>query len=215
MTFGSPPVEAIILAAGRSSRMGSNKLAADLDGKPVVAHVADAIEAAGLPPPIVVLGHDAAAVRDALRDRHVRFVEVPDYAEGLSRSLRRGVQAVSDEALAAIICLGDMPFIPPEMLRAMASDAHEGSIVVPRLAGNPGNPILWGRAWFPRLTTLSGDTGAKSLLAELADRLCFIDCDEEGIRIDVDTPQALAAARQRAVMRRIPSKPPTGDGPAR
>lgn len=190
-------VETVILAAGRASRMGMNKLLADLDGQPVIGHVIDAVEEAGLSPPIVTIGHHGQLVRDALKGRRARFVEAPDHDQGLSQSLRSAIEALPEQTLAAIICLGDMPFIPARLLRRMAGEAAIDSILVPRFDGCPGNPVLWGNAWFPRLKTLSGDTGAKSLLGELAEFVQFVDEDDEGVRIDIDTPDALAAARER------------------
>ncbi len=192
-------VAAIVLAAGKASRMGFNKLTADLRGKPVLAHVVDAVAAAGLAPPVVVIGHDRRAVQAALAGRDVRFVFAADHAQGLSRSLRAGIAAVACEAQAALILLGDMPFVPPAMLRRMAAEASEDAILVPRRGGQPGNPVLWGRTWFPRLVTLGGDVGAKSLIAELSASVRFIDWEDDGVRLDVDTPDALDLARTRVM----------------
>jgi CTP:molybdopterin cytidylyltransferase MocA len=136
-------------------------------------------------------------VRDGLAGRRARFVEAPNHDQGLSQSLRSAIEALPEQTLAAIICLGDMPFIPADLLRRMAAAAASDSILVPRFEGRPGNPVLWGKAWFPRLTALSGDAGAKSLLGELAGFVQFIDWDDEGVHIDIDTPDALAAARER------------------
>lgn len=189
-------VGAIILAAGRSSRMGgSNKLLADLGGRPVVAHVRAAIADAGLPPPVVVLGNMAEPVRAAL-DGPAIFTTAPDFAEGLSRSLRAGIAAVPADWDSAIICLGDMPRIGAALLRTMAAAFRGGSeIVVPSWNGKRGNPVLWSRAHFPALATLSGDVGGKALLAELADHVTELPVDSDGILADIDTPEALAAAR--------------------
>lgn len=188
-------VQPIILAAGRATRMGATKLAADLNGRPIIAHVAAAIAEAGLPPPILVLGHDADVVRAAWGNRPARFVIAADHGEGLSRSLAHGIAALPEDALAALVCLGDMPFVPAALLRDMAALATPDAIVVPRVDGRPGNPVLWGRTYFARLASLSGDVGGRALMAEFADAVRFLDCDAPGIRIDIDTPQALAAAR--------------------
>ena len=124
------PVGAIILAAGRSSRMGDeHKLLADWRGKPLVAHVVDAVAAAGLPPPVVVLGARAEEVRAALGERPAVYVMAADYAEGLSRSLRAGIAAVPPTWSAAIICLADMPRITPALLQALA--AAPGDVALP------------------------------------------------------------------------------------
>jgi molybdenum cofactor cytidylyltransferase len=121
-------VGVIVLAAGLSSRMGGNKLLADLNGRPVLAHVLAAIDAAGLPS-LIVLGRDAEAVRQVAGDR--KTVQAVDYEEGLSRSLRAGVAAAPAEWQAAIICLGDMPRVPAEVLRALAARGSRSAIVAP------------------------------------------------------------------------------------
>jgi molybdenum cofactor cytidylyltransferase len=189
-------VGAIVLAAGRSTRMGSNKLLADLNGKPVVAHIVDSITAAGLPPPLVVLGNMADEVRAALTGRPATFVTAPDYAAGLSASLRAGIAAVPADWSAALVCLGDMPRVTPATLRALAAAATgPGVVAVPMWNDKRGNPVLWGNAHFARLATLSGDVGGKALLAEAGDALVEVAADSDGVLADIDTPEALAAMR--------------------
>jgi molybdenum cofactor cytidylyltransferase len=191
------PVGAIILAAGRSSRMGQDhKLLADWCGKPLIAHVADSVTAADLPPPIVVLGARGDEVRAALGDRQATFVAAPDYAEGLSRSLRAGIAAVPAEWSAAIICLADMPRITPELLQVIA--AAPGDIALPVWAGKRGNPVRFGRQHFPRLMTLEGDVGGKAVLAD-AVLLTEVAAISDAVLDDIDTPEALATLRARAV----------------
>jgi molybdenum cofactor cytidylyltransferase len=191
-------VGAIILAAGRSSRMGGpHKLLETWAGKPIIAHVADAISAAGLPPPIVVTGARGDDVRAALAGRAAVFVAAADYAEGLSRSLRTGVAAVPAEWGAALVCLGDMPRVEPAVLAALA--AAPGHIVVPRWAGRRGNPVRWSRQHFAGLMALAGDVGGKALLAEFADDVTEIDAISDAVLDDIDTPAALAALRTRAL----------------
>lgn len=190
-------VGAIILAAGRSTRMGGpSKLVADLHGRAVVAHVVEAVAAAGLPPPIVVVGDRAEAVRGALGGQAVEFVVAPDFADGLSASLRAGLASVPPEWRAALVLLGDMPRVTPATLRALAAAAaDDATIAVPVWAGKRGNPVLWGRAHFGALRGLTGDVGGKALLSEFADRVIEVAADSDGVLIDVDTPEALAALR--------------------
>ena len=191
------PVGAILLAAGRSTRMsGANKLLADLGGRPVVARTLDSIEAAGLPA-LVVLGNMAGEVRAALGER-ARFVEAPDFAEGLSRSLRAGIATAPADWRAAIVALGDMPEVPAAVLAAMVAAFREPhDIVVPVWRGKRGNPVLWPRAHFTRLAALSGDVGGKALLAEFADHIVEVEVDTDAVLTDIDTPDALDASRRR------------------
>lgn len=190
-------VGAIILAAGRSTRMGgSSKLVADLHGRAVVTHVVGAVAAAGLPQPIVVVGDRAEAVRAALDGHPVDIVVARDFAEGLSASLRAGLAAVPPSWSAALVLLGDMPRVTPATLRALAAAAlDDATIAVPVWKGKRGNPVLWGRAHFGALRGLSGDVGGKALLSDHAGRVVEVAADSDGVLIDVDTPEALAALR--------------------
>lgn len=194
-------VAVVVLAAGRSSRMGANKLVAPLGDSSVIAHVVDAIARAELAPPIIVLGNEALLVRAALAGRAATFVDAPDFAAGLSQSLRSGIEALAPGTRAAMICLGDMPFMPSPLLAAMAAMADTDRIIAPRRDGRIGNPIVWGSAFFDSLTRLTGDAGARSLLADHGKQLSFIEWDDDGIFLDVDTPAALAAARRRSTAR--------------
>ena len=188
-------VGAIILAAGRSTRMGDDhKLLALWRGKPLVAHVADAIAAAGLPPPLVVLGARADDVRAALAGRPAQFVVAADHAEGLSRSLRAGIAAVPAGWRAALVCLGDMPRIEPELIAALAAAA--GDVALPVWAGKRGNPVRWDRRHFARLMALMGDVGGKAVLADAA-VLTEVVALSDAVLDDIDTPAALAALRGR------------------
>lgn len=188
-------VGAIILAAGQSRRMGANKLVAEFRGQPLVAHVVDAVASAGLPPAIVVTGHAKDLIVAALVGRDVRFAHAGDHGAGLSRSLAAGLEAVPSAWQAAIICLGDMPLVSPDLLRALAARATPDAVVLPYHAGRRGNPVLWGRACFARLAAIQGDVGGKVLLDELANDVIEIAWDDASILRDVDTPADLAALR--------------------
>jgi len=191
----TPNCGAIILAAGQSRRMGSNKLIAELNGRRVITYVADAIDKAGLPPPIVVLGHDPEPVRAALGDHAVRFVTANDHAEGMARSLAAGIMAVPLDWDAVIICLGDMPLVAPALLRSLSAQAHHAAILVPTYEGRRGNPVLWGRDYFGELAGLRGDIGARTLLERHADAVTLIPWADACIHLDADTPQDLALVR--------------------
>jgi len=190
-----PAVGAIILAAGRARRMGMNKLIADLWGKPVILHVVERVATAHLPPPVVVVPPDNFSLHAVLRHQDAIFAVSNRSEEGISHSIRAGVEAAPREWVAAFICLGDMPLVPPHLLREMALAAGPDSILVPRRKGITGNPVVWGRDYFPRLTALAGDAGARRLFVEFADRLVYFDTANEGIHLDIDTPEMLEALR--------------------
>jgi molybdenum cofactor cytidylyltransferase len=196
----APRIGAVVLAAGKSSRMGAtNKLTAEVEGRAMVARAVDAARLAGAAPIIVVTGHEADAVRETLTDAPVRFVHNPDFAEGLSTSLRTGIKALPDGLDASFVCLGDMPDLTSAHLARLiaAFDPDEGrTICVPTVSGKRGNPILWGASYFAELQGLKGDTGAKHLIGEHADAVCEVPMPDDASLRDIDTPEELAARRE-------------------
>lgn len=192
----APRVTALVLAAGRSSRMGpTNKLLAEVNGAPLVARAVDAALASQAASVIVVTGHQGESVARALADRPVTFVHNPAFAEGLSSSLRAGLAAVPGESDAVVVCLGDMPRVASgviDRLIAAYSPLESRAICVPTTHGKQGNPVLWDRAFFAEMAALTGDAGAKRLIGQHADRLCEVPVEDAGILYDVDTPDLLA-----------------------
>jgi molybdenum cofactor cytidylyltransferase len=191
-----PRVAALVLAAGQSRRMGPvNKLTADVDGRPMVVRAVDAALASGARPVIVVTGHEAEKVRAALTGKPVTFVHNPDYAEGLSTSLVRGIDAVPAEADGAVVCLGDMPRISGSLIDRLiaAFNPLEGrSVVVPTFRGKRGNPVVWARRHFAGMRRLAGDVGARHLIGENEDQVAEVEGPDDAVLHDVDTPEALA-----------------------
>ena len=195
-----PRLAGLVLAAGRSRRMGErNKLLAKLDGIPMVARVVDNLLSTRLDPVLVVTGHEPEAVRAALRGRPVKTVENPRFAEGLSTSLVAGVEALDEAVDGVLVALGDMPFMSPEdlarLLDAFVPDAP--GIYVPVQGGQRGNPVLFSRAFFAEMTAVSGDRGARKLIDAHPEAVREVPVGAEGIHIDVDTPDALAAVAAR------------------
>lgn len=187
-------VTAVVLAAGASSRFGSNKLLADLDGRPVLQHVLDAVAAAGLTGAVVVLGEARDAVEAAIDWRGERITVNERPQDGLSSSLRVGLdEAARESATAAVIVvLGDQPAIRPEVIRAVVDAAQDSPVpfVHARYSGDGApNPVLVRRAAWARAAGLSGDRGLGPLLATIPDQVLPVDV--EGANPDVDTPADL------------------------
>ena len=195
----APRCGAIVLAAGLSRRMGSNKLLADLHGKPLVTHVVDAIAAAGLPAPIIVLGPAAEKVQACLADRDAKFVMAERHADGMAYSLVAGILAVPPGWKAAIICLADMPSVAPDLLRRLAQESAPSAIAIPTFDGRRGNPVLWGRDYFAEIGSLSGDSGARGLFARHADKIIEVPWCDDSIHMDVDTIDALDQLRNQPI----------------
>jgi molybdenum cofactor cytidylyltransferase len=179
--------------------MGSNKLVAELDGESIVRRTVRAVLGSRARPIVVVTGHEAEAVRGALAGLDVRFVHNPDFADGMSTSLRVGL-AAAGTVDAALICLGDMPRLRPEhfdtVIDAFRSD-DPAEIVVPTYDRKRGNPVLWPRRYFAEIAALSGDVGAKALIDRYTDHVRLVAIDDSAILVDVDTPAALAELRRR------------------
>jgi molybdenum cofactor cytidylyltransferase len=197
---GNRNVAAIILAAGRSTRMGGpNKLLAELDGKKLVRIAAEQALASKASDVVVVTGHQADLVEKALEGLKVRFVRNPDFAGGLASSVKAGIAAVSEHADGAVICLGDMPLIDAHLIdRLIETFAPDRGnlIVVPAADGRRGNPVLWSRRFFKELMTLDGDIGARHLIAKHAEAVAEVPVEGKSAFLDIDTPQALEAARR-------------------
>jgi molybdenum cofactor cytidylyltransferase len=199
---GPPRLAAVLLAAGRSTRMGGpNKLLVPIDGKPMVRHAAEAARAAGVAEIVVVTGHMAAEVERALAGLAVRIVHNPDHASGLASSLRAGIAALGPDIDGAFVLLGDMPRIAARHLQSLAAafDPAAGrGIVVPTRAGRRGNPVLWGRAFFKAFRDLDGDVGARHLIGAHPEAVAEVEMPDEASLLDIDTPEALAALRGAA-----------------
>ncbi len=194
---GQPAIAALILAAGESRRMGGvNKLVATVAGRPLVRIAAEAALASRARPVILVTGHDAAAVEAALAGLSVRFVRNPDYADGLSTSLRAGIGALPAGIDGVVVMLADMPDVGPAVVDRLIAAFHperHAEIVVPVRAGRRGNPVLWGARFFAALAAVTGDTGGRQLIGRNGESVVEIEMGAAVTR-DVDTPEALAEA---------------------
>lgn len=196
----APGIAALVLAAGRSTRYGTaNKLLEDLDGVPIVRHVARAALQSRARPVVVVTGHEAERVARAVADLDVRVLVNPDYAQGLSTSLKAGLAALPSDIDGALVCLGDMPRITASHLDSLISAfaPKEGrSIAVPVHNGKRGNPVLFARSLFAEMLEAEGDTGARHLIGRHAEDVAEVDLGTSAIFVDVDTPDSLARLKR-------------------
>jgi molybdenum cofactor cytidylyltransferase len=190
---------AVVLAAGRGTRMpAQNKLLAEIGGKAVIRRTVEAALASKARPVIVVTGHEADRVKTVLAGLDVTFVHNPDFKEGLSTSLKTGIAAVPAACGAAAILLGDMPDISTALIDRLAGALNpEGGalIAVPTREGKRGNPVVWSRRFFSELMKLEGDSGARHLIAQNADAVAEVPTGDDSIFLDIDTGEALEAAR--------------------
>jgi molybdenum cofactor cytidylyltransferase len=193
-----PKIGAIVLAAGMSSRMGSNKLVARVAGKPLIRHVVEAALSSEAAPVIVVTGNAAATVRNAISPLAPLFVENPDYSKGLSSSLKCGLKALPADCDGAVVLLGDMPGVSAALIDKLIASFDPGedrAICVATRHGKRGNPVLWARRFFPEMLAIEGDVGARQLIGQNAELVCEVEAPDDGPLTDIDTPEALEAYR--------------------
>lgn len=182
---------AVLLAAGASTRLGRAKQLIEMEGEPLLRRVARAMLATAPVELVVVLGHDAARMRDVVVDLPLRCVVVADPLQGMSASLRVGVTELDARSEGALIALTDQPALDTTHLLALRDawrDAQERA-VASAYAGVLGVPALLPRSWFPEIAQLRGDVGARELLRTRARDVIAIDAP--GLARDLDTPADL------------------------
>jgi len=182
-------VGAVLLAARESKRFGDgNKLLAPVDGSPIVRRAAEMVAESAVDDVVVVVGHDADRVRDALDGMDVAFRENPDYPEGQSTSVREGVEAAREHGWdATVFALGDMPFVRPKTVDVLLEryEAGDASIVAAAYEGKRGNPVLFDRQHFGTLADVTGDVGGRRLVEE-HDGAVLVETGDPGVTRDVD-----------------------------
>ena len=192
-------INAIVPAAGLSSRMGQNKLLMCFGGKSLIEHAVDTLRASDLDEIVIVLGHDAGRVRSRLEghenQRHrVNFVHNPEYREGLSTSVRAGMGAVAKEADAIMIYLADQPLLEPHEIRrlihAFAEAKKAGkNIVVPFFGNQRGNPVILDSSYRKMALDIDGDVGCRRIIKRYPDQVFAVQMETDHVVRDVDTPE--------------------------
>lgn len=194
---------AIILAAGTSSRMegGRHKLLLPLHDRPVLAHVLDAVLASKSRPILLILGHQAIQVRSRIVQytghTSISIIENKDYKEGMSTSLRLGIQALGtydngQHIDSILVLLGDQPLISARLLDTLIDTFRQTgkNIVAPLYNGKRGNPVLFGKSLFDELTLVSGDEGGRSVLNRHKEETATVEVGDIQASYDVDTWEA-------------------------
>lgn len=191
------PVDIIVLAAGRSSRMGDhNKLLATFNDLPLVRKSVQAALSSKARSVTVVVGHMADEIKSALDGLNVEFVHNANFKEGLSTSLKAGLQSLRRDCAGAIIQLADMPEVGAAALDALIDgfDPQNGRLIgVAMSNGKRGNPVLLPNRFFPQAMNAMGDQGAREIIASNPDAVYAVELGDAAV-IDVDTKEALEAA---------------------
>lgn len=189
----APKIAALLLAAGSSLRMGdANKLIATVDGTPLVRIAAEAALGSGVTELTVVTGHAPGAVESALEGLDFTRVHNPDFADGLSTSLRAGLASLPADVDGVVVLLGDMPGVTAATVDRLIDAFHADGIVVPTFDGQRGNPVIWSRKFFPDLMAVVGDSGGRRIIETNRDAVTEVEFGP-AVTLDVDTPEALAA----------------------
>ena len=186
-----PSIPGIILAAGKSKRMGQNKLLLDFHNKPILQHVIDAAKQSSLSPLILVLGTNSEHVKSRIDSGDVDIVENPDLTLGYSSSLHVGLNALKKPCTGAMFILGDQPLVTIETIEKLiaAFQKEPERWVAPSWNGRRGNPVITPASWFDRIFALTGDTGPREHLKDPDARLKLVDVDDRGVVFDIDNPE--------------------------
>ncbi len=191
-------VSAIVLAAGRGVRMGTQKLLLPLGGRTIMEKVVDVALASKVNEVIVVLGYRAEEVANVLAGKPVRLVVNQDYARGQSTSLIAGVKAACPEAAALMFILADQPFLTTALINRLIEVYQTSACLVTRpvFKGRPGHPVLLDASLIPELLTLEGDTGAREIVARYRDQVVLVPVTDGTMLVDIDTPEDYLRVQQ-------------------
>ena len=194
-------VGAVLLAAGSGSRLGGRpKSLLELGGVPLIRRQLIALSGAGVDEVVVVLGHHADAIEASVRDFSVTLARNPSPDDGQASSVRIGLQALAGKLDAVIVALADQPMINAQDITALIGafkKRGDASMVVPRVAGEPGNPVIFEAEL--REQWLAGDVDAACRRWRDAnpERVLWFDTDNQRYRVDIDTPEDIARFVER------------------
>ena len=184
-------VAAVVLAAGRSTRMGEPKQLLRVGERTVLERTVENVREADVEEIVLVLGYSAEEIRRELPadlSDGLRIVVNRQYEEGMASSLREGLSAVSGQMDGALIVLADQPFVRSETIDRIVERyrGSEAEIVIPFFEGRRGNPVLLDRSVFPEAMALEGDTGFRAMFSSHAVGIENVDVDDSGILLDID-----------------------------
>lgn len=183
---------AVILAAGLSERMGTQKLLLPLGGQPIFSHVVNTVAGYSWQDCVAVVGEPERELGDICVQQNMRWVYNPNRHTGQASSIQIGMRSLSQGVDGFVFILGDQPLVSRELLQALHNEFllyDKYAIVVPRFAGQRRSPVLFGAGWREELLSLQGDTGGRAILEAHADSLIYLDWPSATAFLDADTCQ--------------------------
>ncbi len=182
-------ISAIILAAGESSRMGQLKQLMTLGKGIILEYVIDNLLNSLVSEIIVVLGYKSEEVKKTIANKPVKIVVNPDYHQGMSTSIKTGLDSIDNQAKAVMIALGDQPYIDSLTINNLikAFFTHNKGITIPVYQGRRGHPVIFVKKYIGELLKLKGDIGGREIITRHPDDVLEVAVNCEGILIDIDT----------------------------
>ncbi len=180
---------AIILAAGSSRRMGSQKLLLPFGKSTIIETVIDNVLNSSLDQVMVVLGPEQESILQAIGKRPVKFCHNKDHEKGMLTSIICGIRALPSEAVSALIFLGDQPGIPPAVTDSVINAYNEElfGIVIPVHDHRRGHPLLVDMKYRKEVEGLDLEEGLRALRHHFPQDVLEVEVDEPGILVDIDT----------------------------
>ena len=182
-------ISAILLTAGQSKRMnGENKLTKEIQGAPLIKHSVKNILASAIDELIVVLGHQKETIEKLInKNEKIKFVFNKDFESGIASSIKTGLNNLSEKTEAFFICLGDMPMVNPNIYNQLIKSINKREIIVPTYKGQQGNPVLFAKSMKEKIINISGDVGAKKILALNKDKILNLEINDQCVTKDFNT----------------------------
>lgn len=190
-------ISAILLAAGKSTRMGKPKQLMPFGESTILEQTVDNFLGSEVGEVIVVIGHKAEEVREILAAKPVKLVVNPDYEQGMSTSIIIGLKAVDNQAEAIMLALGDQPLIDSRTINQVIDefDKQGKGVAVPTYQGKRGHPVIFDMKYKGELLKISGDIGGKEIIRKHLDDVIEVAVRSEGICIDIDTADSYSSGR--------------------
>jgi len=186
-------VAGLILAAGKSQRMGSPKALLRIYGRTFLEHIASEAKKSNLTEVKIVLGSQAELILERLPQLRANVVINPEYEQGQLSSLIRGLKALEGYSIDGLMLfLVDHPFVDRHLINELLDwfSSHNNPLVIPTFKKKRGHPIIFAHELFPELINAPVDAGAVIVVRKYQDKVLHVETGQAGILLDIDTPEA-------------------------